>query len=83
VHKNGLRPAIADEELPNELHRLLRCRKANAHGRLICQGFQAFERQCEVRATFIVGDRMNFIHNHSLDRAKQFATLSRSEQNIK
>src|SRR5258706_2605284 len=83
VHKNGLWPAIAHEELPNELHRLLRRRKANARGRLICESFKAFERKCEVRAAFIVGDRMNFINNHRLDSAKQLAAFSRSEQNIK
>src|SRR5258708_6719815 len=83
VHKNGLWSAIADEELPNEFHRLLRRRKADARGRFICQSFKAFERKCEVRATFIVGDRMNFINNHRLDSAKQLAAFSRSKQNIK
>ena len=83
MHKDGLRPVISNEKLADKLHRLLRSGKANARRRFISQRFQPLERKREVRAALIVGNRVNFIHNDRLDRAKQLAASSRSQQNIK
>ena len=66
----------------DQLDRLLRGGKADAHGRLRRQRFEPFERERQMRAALVVGDRVNFIHDHRAHRAQNFAALCGREQNV-
>ena len=83
MHQYWLRSAIANQKLAYEIHGLLRGRKTNSGGRLCRQCFKTLKRKRQMRSTFVVGDRVNFVHNHRLDGAQQFAALARGQQNIK
>src|SRR5216683_6589225 len=82
MHEDGLRPAVSHKKSANEFHGLLRGREANARWSLRRQRFKTFERERKMRSPLIVRNGVNFIHDHSLNRAKQLAAFSRSKQDV-
>ena len=64
------------------LDRLLRCGKPDAHRRAMSQSFQPFERNCEMRAALVVGDRVDFVHDDGFDIAQNRAAFFGGQQNV-
>ena len=79
-HRSGA--IAAHQKLSDQLDRLLRGGKADAHGRLRRQRFEPFERERKMRAALVVGDGVNFVHDDRLDGAQNFAALRGREQNV-
>ena len=76
----GAGRSLPGEELRDRLDRLLRGGKADAHRRALEQRFQAFERKRQMRAALVVGDGVNFVHDHRFDVrsiARLFSAVSR------
>ncbi len=78
----GVRPAIAGKKVRDGLDRLLRGGKADADGRMLEQGFEPLERKRQMRAAFIVGDGVDFIHDHGFDVAQDGAASLGGEQDV-
>ncbi len=68
--------------MADQFDRLLRGRKADSGERLRGERFEAFERKREMRAALVVGDGVDFVHDHGANGAQQFPALSRREQNV-
>ena len=58
------------------LDRLLRGRKPMRNG-WFAEQLQPLERKRQVRAALVVGDGVNFVHDHRLDIAQNLAALLR------
>ena len=77
VDDRRIGPAAAGQEVGDRFDRLLRGRKADTGGRLSRQCFQPFEREREVRAALVVGDRVDFVDDHGLHIAQDARGSSR------
>ena len=64
------------------LDRLLRRGKANSDRGLCRHCFQSFERQQQVRAAFVVGNRVDFVDDHRFDVAQNAPALFGSQQDV-
>ena len=72
----------AGKELRHQLDGLLRGGKADAHGRALEQGFEAFERKRQMRAALVVGDGVNFVHDYGVHAAQNGAAFLRRQQDV-
>ena len=72
----------AGKELRDQLDGLLRGGKTDAHRRAIEQGFEAFERERQMRAALIVGDGVNFVDDHGFHAAQDGAAFFRRQQDV-
>ncbi len=81
LHDRRLGPAASGKKLRDKFDRLLRGGKADAHGRPLGEMLQPFERKREMRAALVVGDGVNFIHDHRFDTlfriSRLFSAVSR------
>ena len=82
LHHDGIRPAIACQEVRDRFYGLLRSREADANHGLRRESREAFERESQVRAALVVGNRVDLIDDYSLDRLEYFPALRRREQNV-
>ncbi len=67
LHDKGERPFRAGQEIRNKLDGLLRGGKTDAWETLAGQMVEPFERKSQVRATLVVGDRVDFVHNNGFN----------------
>ena len=66
----------------DQLDRLLRGGKADAHRRPVGKRVEPFERKRQMRAALVVGDGVDFVHDHRLDVAQDLPALLRREQDV-
>src|SRR2546423_4050572 len=82
VHDLRLRSAATGQEVRDKFDRLLRGGESDARKLSLSKVIEALEREREVRATFIVGNGMDFIDDYGLDSLEDFATLCGGEQDV-
>src|SRR5580704_120646 len=82
VNDHRVWTATTCQEMCNLFNRFLGCRKANAHQRTMCQGFQPLQRESQVGAALVVGYRMNLINDHGLNITQDRAALLRCKQDV-
>ena len=75
LHNRRLGAIRARQELTHQFDGISRGGKADPRRWLFREPFQPFQRQRQVRAALIVGNRVNLIHNHRLDRFQNFPAL--------
>ena len=73
----------AGQKIGYQFDGLLRGRKANAWEALACQMVESLERERQVRAALVVGDRVDFVHDDGFDGAQDFATSRGGQQDVK
>ena len=83
VDDHGIGTPVAGQEVGDCLDRLLRCGKTNSDGRIMCESLQSLERNCQVGSALVVGDCVDFIHDHRFDITQDGPALFRSQQNVK
>jgi hypothetical protein len=66
----------------HQLNRLLCCRKSDPCQPFSRQAVEPLERKRQVRSALVVRHRMNFVHNHGVDRPQDFAAPRGSQKNV-
>ena len=82
LHDVRRRLLRAGEKIGHEFDRFLRRGETNARQPLARQMVEAFERERQVRAALIVGDRVDFVHDDRFDRPQDFAASRRRQQDV-
>ena len=72
----------ADEEPRHLLDRLLRRRHADPQRRVVAERCQPLQRQRQMRAALVAGQRMDLVHNHRLHRLQHLAPACGRQQDI-
>ncbi len=81
VHDRGRGTVRTGEEARDLFNRLLRRRQSDARGRRR-QQVQPLQRQRQVRAALVVGDGVDFVHDHRLDVPQDGAAAVGGEQDV-
>ncbi len=82
IHDHGRGPVTPGEKLREHLDGPLRGGKADADRRAREESFEPLERKRQMRAAFIVGDGMDFIHDHRFDIAQDGAAALGRQKDI-
>ena len=82
IHDHRCRAVTPGKKLRKHLDGLLRGGKADADRRAREKSFEPLERKRQMRAAFIVGDGMDFIHDHRFDIAQDGAAALGRQKDI-
>ena len=75
--------AAATQKMRDEFDRFLRGGKTDARQRFAGQMVEAFEREREMGAAFVVGHGVDFVHDDGFDGSEDFAAFRGGQEDVK
>ena len=83
VDDDRISTSITREKMRDIFNWFLGRRQADAKGWPIREMFEPFERKRKVRAAFVIGDGVDFVHDYGFNIAQNLSAALGCEQNIK